>query len=202
MRKIDTQNEPCFLREYKRKHNKEDYEDLNKTLTGQELRKKLRHHLIKAQFFVCAYCCCKIELENSLIEHIKPQSRYPKLSLNYDNLVVSCRTEGINTSCGMHKSNYYDEKLFISPLEDNCDKNFVFYPNGQIEGVEERGKYTRDILNLDSYELKKARSAQLKVCESYHDAELVKTYFLEPNNDGKLEAYADMIKYFYERDYF
>lgn len=62
-----------------------------------------------------------------------------------------------------------------------------------------RGKYTREILNLDAFELRRARMAQYKVCASYGDAEMVYTYFLLPDIEGNLAAHSDMIEFFYKR---
>ena len=38
-----------------------------------------------------------------------------------------------------------------------------------------------------------------EICESYQDPEMVSLFFLTPSENGTLEAYADMIQYFYDR---
>lgn len=199
MRKIKRKKEPDFWIEYKRTHPKEQYGDLKKSATGNEVRRNLRKYLIESQYCLCAYCCKQIELDNSLNEHIKPQAVYPKETMNYNNLIVSCKVEGEKVTCGAYKDNDYDEKLFVSPLDENCEEKFVFYPNGEIEGVGEDGIYTCKLLNLNEYELQRARKAQYKTCASYQNAEMVYAYFLMPTEEGKLEPYADMIQYFYKR---
>lgn len=199
MKKIDRQKEPEFWSKYKKMHPKEQYRDLEKTAGGNKLRSDLREFLIQSQHGLCAYCCRRIDLDHSLNEHIKPQSTYPKESMNYENLIATCKTEGINPTCGVKKDNYYDERLFVSPLESDCEEKFVFYPNGQIKGLGECGEYTCKILSLNSYELQRARMAQYKVCASYKNAEMVHSYFLLPDEEGNLEAYSDMISFFYKR---
>ncbi len=199
MKRINKQEEPDFWMEYKRLHPNERYSALKNSEAGNEVRHNLRRYLILSQYGLCAYCCRKIGMENSLNEHIRPQSVFPGESMNYDNLVASCKTEGLNSTCGVKKENEYSEYLFISPLAQDCESQFRFYPNGQIEGLGERGEYTCRILNLNAYELQKARKAQYKICESYQDAGMVHKYFLSPSEDGTLEAFADMIQYFYER---
>lgn len=199
MRRISREAEPDFWMEYKRLHPKERYSDLKNSTAGNEVRHNLRRFLLQSQYGLCAYCCRKIGMENSLNEHIRPQSVFHNESMNYDNIIVSCRTEDVNATCGVKKENEYDENLFVSPLEQDCESQFIFYPNGQIEGLGERGEYTCRILNLNAYELQNARKAQYKICESYHDAEMIHKYFLVPSEDGMLEAFADMIQYFYER---
>lgn len=199
MRKINRQNEPDFWKGYRKKHPKESYADMEKSTEGNEARRELRRFLVHSQYGLCAYCCKRIGLDNSLNEHIKPQALYPNKTMDYENLVACCRGEGVAAVCGASKKDKYDEKLFVSPLEDGCDKAFVFYPNGQIDGVGEQGKYTCRLLNLDAYELRRARMAQYRVCAGYKDAEMVYSYFLIPDEEGKLEAYSDMVQFFYER---
>lgn len=199
MKKIDRKEEPDFWIKYKRSHPREQYSDLAKSVIGCELRRELRQYLLHSQYGLCAYCCRKIGMNDSLNEHIKPQSDYPNESMNYENLIVSCRTEGINATCGDKKGDEYDGELFVSPLETDCEEKFIFYPNGHIEGIGKRGEYTCRILNLDSYELQRARMAQYKICASYQDSEMVYMYFLTPSEDGQLESYSDMIQYFYQR---
>ena len=100
MRKIDRKKEPDFWIEYKRLHPKEQYSDLARSAEGSHLRRDLRRYLLRSQYGLCAYCCRRIGLNDSLNEHIKPQACYPKESMDYDNLVVSCKTEGLNATCG------------------------------------------------------------------------------------------------------
>ena len=38
-----------------------------------------------------------------------------------------------------------------------------------------------------------------EICERYQDPEMVSLFFLTPSENGILEAYADMIQYFYDR---
>lgn len=199
MRKISRQKEPDFWIEYKKKRPKERYADLEKSQEGNRVWRNMREFLIQSQYGLCAYCCKNITLDNSLNEHIRPQAMYPKDTMDYENIVVSCRNDGEDTTCGVRKGDEYDGELFVSPLEMNCEREFVFYPNGQIQGTGKRGEYTCKLLNLNAYELQRARMAQYKVCASFEDEGMVYTYFLVPDEAGKLAAYSDMIWFFYER---
>ncbi len=198
MKKVNREIEPDFWIEYKRLHPNHCYMDLDKSIQGRQARQDLRNFLLQSQFGLCAYCCRRIGIEDSLNEHIKPQAKYPKQTMDYENIIVSCRSEGSTPTCGSNKANEYDEALFVSPLEE-CEGHFIFYPNGQIEGIGERGQYTCDLLNLNAYELQRARRAQYKICMSYQNEELVHTCFLIPDEEGKQEPFADMIQFFYER---
>ena len=199
MKKVNRKEEPDFWKKYKKIHSKECYADLKKSVQGNILRRDMRDFLLRSQYGLCAYCCRRINLDNSLIEHIKPQVAYPKETMNYGNLIASCKNEGENATCGVKKADLYDEKFFVSPLEDDCEKEFVFYPNGQIAGVGMRGEYTCKLLNLNAYELQRARMAQYKACASFQDEEMIYMYFLTPDENGNLAAYSDMIQFFYDR---
>lgn len=200
MRKIERYPEPDFWREYKRKHPGILYKDLNVDAEGKEVRKKIRQYLVESQKGLCAYCCKGISEKESLNEHIKPQGReeYAGCSMDYDNLVASCDAQGAHLTCSAKKGNKYDEKLFVSPLDDGCEKHFEFYPNGQVAGTTKEGQYTCDLLGLNSYALQGARKATYKVCRSYGNSDLVREYMLEPR-EGKMEPFSDMIEYFYRR---
>ena len=117
----------------------------------------MRNCLIEEQKYLCAYCCGQIDNKNAHNEHIEP--RHPKKgiskrSLDYNNLVASCYGFSGEKTCGPKKENEYDEAKFISPLDPDCEKVFSYLPNGHMEGNE----YTIDLLNLNSYKLKKARA--------------------------------------------
>ncbi len=202
MKKIDRREEPDFWIEYKRLHPRQCYADLKKTPEGNELRRRMRMYLVESQYGLCAYCCRKVGIDDSLNEHIRPQSVYSDESMEYDNLVASCKTEGTDATCGARKGNDYDQNLFVSPLDEECEKKFVFYPNGEMEGIGDGGRYTCELLNLNAYELQRARRAQYKTCVDYHNADMVYTYFLLPDEKGELEPYCDMVRYFHERGIF
>lgn len=200
MRKINRLDEPDFWKAYKRKHPRDTYDDLQKSAEGIDVRNTLRDYLIKSQYGLCAYCCKQIDTKNASNEHIKPKGvgKYSKYSMDYENLIASCRS---NDSCTTKKDNDYDEASFVSPLEEDCEMHFQYFVTGEIEGITDRGRYTCDLLGLNNYALIRARMAQLKTCEAYCDSQLVKDYFLTPN-EGQLEPYADMVEYFYNKGYF
>ena len=193
-------DEPDFWKEYKRKHPKDVYDDLQKSEEGCNVRNTLRSYLIKSQYGLCGYCCQKIDTNHSSNEHIKPKGdgKYSKYSMDYDNLIASCQSRD---SCTTKKDNKYDETSFVSPLEEECETHFQYFVTGEIEGTTDRGKDTCDLLGLNNYALRRARMAQLKICEAYHDSKLVKDYYLTPI-EGQLEPYADMIEFFYNTGYF
>lgn len=191
MRKIEKAPEPIELAEFKKKKSKKIYDDIN-----SELRIMIRQKLVAEQRYICAYCCRRIDSNNATNEHIKPRSSYPQYSLDYDNLVASCQDK---QTCDKHKENKYDNDLFVSPLELNCQSHFRFHLNGEIEGLSERGKYTINLLNLNAYSLMTARRNLMKVLE-FADMSYIEYLFNE--DESKLPAFTDMLEYFMSIDFF
>lgn len=179
-------DEPAFLTEFKHKNPKKTYDSKEFAPYRGELTKVL----VKEQKGICAYCCGKIKLGNAHNEHIEPRhpGRYEsKRSLDYTNLVASCNN--IRT-CGMKKENDYDVEKFVSPLNPDCENTFTYYANGKIEG----DKYTIDLLNLDSYELREARRAVYQQLQGM-DKDTIKLVYMN-EYDGEYPAYYNVIKWY------
>jgi uncharacterized protein (TIGR02646 family) len=233
MKKIAKGNTPDFWDLFVRKNPKVMYKDLDITPDGPEVRSQLRTYLSREQGHVCCYCCSVLSDGESHNEHIRPESLYPRLTMDYNNIIVSCtRTlHSNNSSCGMQKENKYDERLFVSPLADDCSKHFIFYSNGSIDSDTDPGKYTIELLRLhESNCLKAGRRNQYNavyylcssevadVCsglssrygEEYALAkELYQDFFdnvVSPDyfskKDGRFPAYVDMLDYFKEHGEF
>lgn len=200
MLKIKRWDEPDFWMEYKRKNPRHSYKDLNNSDDGVSTRKALHQYLIKSQGYLCAYCCISISTKSSLNEHIRPQNGtgYEQYSMDYDNLIVSCCS---SDTCSNKKGSAFDEGLFVSPLDPDCNTHFKFYPNGEIEGTDEKGRYTCELLNLNSYRLKQLRKATYKSCCAYNDDGFVLSEYLTAH-DGKFESFYDMVEYFYNLKHF
>lgn len=163
MKRISKGNAPDFWVSYTRQHPNHKYADLDRTVEGKTVRNELRKRLAQEQMNICCYCCCKLSPDKTHNEHIKPESKYDQLTMDYENIVVSC-TRNKNTSrftCGMKKGNEYDESLFVSPLEENCTNHFIFYSNGSIDSDTDQGKYTIRLLALhESKSLRESRKSQ------------------------------------------
>lgn len=163
MKRISKGDSPDFWASYIRRHPDYRYADLERTEEGKNVRNELRKHLAQEQMNICCYCCCILSSDKMHNEHIKPESKYNHLTMDYDNIIVSC-TQEKNTArftCGMKKDNDYDEHLFVSPLEENCTNHFIFYPNGSIDSDTDEGKYTINLLALhESKSLRESRKSQ------------------------------------------
>ncbi len=135
-----------------------------------EMRKDLRHYIAyneqcNSSRCFCVYCEREIVVNSdtangSHIEHIKPQSRYPNLDLDYNNMIVSCNSR---ESCGTKKGSNYFEK-FVDPVNfrpiDFFDYDLM---SGEIipkEGVKNKNTpayMSLEILGLNSVRLTNAR---------------------------------------------
>lgn len=143
------------------------YSDLNEV---ENLPHKifLKNSLISEQGHICCYYCKPIDTKNSHIEHIRPKERneYRAISLEYENLLASCQGyHDREENCGHSKDNAFNEELFVSPLEENCESLFEFSDRGKIKAVDgnERAGYTIELLNLDTEQLNAARTEAMWV---------------------------------------
>jgi len=197
MRKITKEPEPKFWSDFKKKNPKVKYNNLDKTKGGYELRSKIHDFMIPNQKGLCCYCCKSIDVTNSHNEHIKPQNSYPDFSMDYHNLLASCDAK---MHCDHAKGSKYDESFFVSPLDDDCENQFEYLPDGRIEGISDKGKYPVNLLNLNSYDLRQARKTLFKKCleAAKLDPKLVYEWYIHEREDGRLPRFVDMIKYFYD----
>ena len=150
--------EPDWLRVFKKRNPKADYD--SKMFQGS-MKRKLRESLLSEQKNICAYCCAEIDIDHSMNEHIEPRKlkngHKSNKSLYYGNLVASCQGMKGESTCGDHKGNEYNEDMFVSPLDTACEGKFKYYADGVIEGLDDKAKYTIELLNLQSYKLRSAR---------------------------------------------
>lgn len=141
-------------------------------------RSRLLQDLRSEQLGLCAYTEMRPEIYGWgwHVEHIKPKSKYPQLTFDYSNLVLSALhsndLKGMpkkHQFAGHFKDDDYDDVKFISCLEIDCSRYFDFYLDGTVvpgAGLypEERDRaiFTIDLLNLNSDLLVNARKRLLK----------------------------------------
>lgn len=142
MRQITKGAEPTKLTDYKRNNPTHRYEDLDDD--PEQIRPAIGQACLEEQHYLCAYCCRQIGVKNHdcMNEHILPRQNYPQHSLNFNNIVASCKTKN---SCDDIKAN---QDIKISPLSPRSETEFNFNISGTIVGLTEDAKQTIDILNL------------------------------------------------------
>jgi len=140
------------------------------SFTGKD---DLASNLKYIQKGLCAYCEIKINdpLIGYHLEHIKPKSKFNNKTFDYPNIILSCfSSDNLNSkdpsiSCGHHKLSNFDENLFISPINQNCNDYFDYDLLGKIKpknGLDANDiakvTYTIDLLNLNSLRLVRKRN--------------------------------------------
>ena len=201
MRRIIKNEPPEFWLEYKKSHADSKYDDLDRTEEGKQFRRSLRKHLLEQQGNLCCYCCreiAKASPSSSHIEHIKPRSLYPKESMNYDNLLVSCENR---KTCGTKKGGHYNAETFISPTMEDCEKHFIYTNEGRIVGADVAANDTIEILNLNEGSLVNERKNLLNECFEAAISpgkQYIYDYYIKEKDDVSLPRYVDMVTYFYE----
>ena len=165
------------------------------------VKNKLKSELLKEQFYICCYCMNRVTQINSHIEHVKPQSKFPKETLDYGNLLVSCNgIQDRNENCGHKKTNWFNEAEFITPLNPDCERIFTYSLAGEMDSTERNGKITIAKLNLNSFLLVRARKAAIYSSGLFEPDFSIKKqemidYFTIPNSDNELPQFCMTVMY-------
>ena len=186
---INKNNEPDWLIDFKKKNPKALYSSEE----FSSYRTKLRESLIHEQKGLCAYCCCKIGIDSSLNEHIEPQNlksgAKSKKTLDYNNLIASCKKNKGEITCGAAKGNEFDGSKFISPLNPSCEDAFKYLADGTVKGDD----YTINLLNLNASWLIEARRAVYKQLQYFDKNEIIEMFCSDSDN---LYNFTDVIRYY------
>lgn len=209
MKFIQKGPEPQEFLEWKNQANddwKPTYSDL-----GGSVKKALKNGLMLDQGFLCCYCEAELTVDESHIEHFRPQSDPHVDALDYSNLLCSCQNnlkKGEPLHCGNLKGDWFDSELLISPLDPNCETRFSFTADGHIQAAEtddEPAKETIKKLGLNIPELRDLRSNAIEPFLLIEGDEeivledmqaLVKGY-LQPSEDGKFSEFWTTIRYLF-----
>ena len=178
---IQKEAEPQELINWKKNNSQKGYNDLSRTQ-----KRILRNSLLKEQGYICCFCGCSIgelneQQNNTVIQcvikkgkkhntrnaHIMPQSKNPRLSLDYNNICASCNSAIHNERhCDIAQEN---KILPITPLQQDCADYFLFRIDGTIipnsnktQNEQNNAQDTIDILNLNSNFLKLEREKIIK----------------------------------------
>jgi uncharacterized protein (TIGR02646 family) len=136
MRKIRKSHPPASLRNWIAANR--DLPNFNYDALPVGVKADLKEKLISEQGFLCAYTGREIQDNASHIEHLKPQSMTidePGKDVDYRNVVACFPVDGGDVSCGYGapvKGGWWDEDLFVSPLDDDCNRRFSFTWHGKV----------------------------------------------------------------------
>jgi len=159
-----TSESPDFFTDWKTQNPQMGWEDFK----GREICHRLRNLLLNEQGYICCYCEREIAEDRGHFEHVMPRSYKDKKGiavgrqreLDYHNIVFSCTKDnkpfdekGDKTTCGHRKDDWYDENLFVTPLQENCESLFRYKNDGTIVPVNgpdsNKAQKTIDCLKLD-----------------------------------------------------
>lgn len=201
MKHINKSKEPEILSEFKISYKKRHRIDAKYYDMSPDIRVAVKNILLNEQNFICCYCMKPVNDHNSHIEHIKPQSKFPTVTLDYYNLLVSC--DGLQDSkehCGHRKNDWYDAQEFITPLNPDCENIFSYNITGKMDAVSNNGKITIDKLNLNSLLLVRARKNVISMSGLFDpDFESKKQeiifYNTTPNSNNELPPFCMAVIY-------
>lgn len=155
MKYIKKEKEPIEFSQWKAQDKMYQHAQPNWNRLKSSLREIIKDSLISEQGGICCYCERELLEDDFHPEHIKPQSKFPELQLEYTNLLCSCQLEVKKTEqnhCAMNKKDWFDEELFVSPLNPDCQNKFEYTFDGYIQARQAddlAAKTTIEKLNLN-----------------------------------------------------
>lgn len=199
MRKISKQIgfEPQSLTHWKRKNTQGNYSGLTNTE-----RQDIRMACAIEQFYLCAYCCKRItgDSRDTMNEHVIARNTAPNKSLDYTNIVASCRTP--DQCDDAHGS----QLLPLTPFDSECETDIRFKLSGRVEGKTNDAQETIRILNLGNYNKSLVEQRRqfinsilftngIDANDGLDDDELIKMVMDDLNTpkNGKFEAFTPII---------
>ncbi|WP_212768787.1 TIGR02646 family protein [Pectobacterium versatile] len=143
MRRITKGAEPVSLTAWKRANPTGRYDDLIPAA-----RQDIRDACTKEQFGLCAYCCRPIsgDHQDTMNEHVQARNSAPQRSLDFTNIVASCKTP--DQCDAAHGS----QSFSLTPLMAACETELQFMISGRITGTTSRAQDTIRVLNLGDSE--------------------------------------------------
>ena len=138
----------------------------------------LKQYLYDEQGGICCYCGAKLEYPYGAqyrVEHVKPKEKYPELSGEYKNLLLSCRPsqEEVETRKGTPKKGqkglmHCDEakeskEITYSPLNLDCVNAYAYGIDGSITGIDKAANKDIETLGLGCEYLKRRRCEAISV---------------------------------------
>jgi 5-methylcytosine-specific restriction endonuclease McrA len=145
--------------------NKYNHPDVKKQLSDETNQK-------------CLYCESFIfHAQHGDIEHIKPKSKFPELTYDWENLSISCR------KCNSLKSDYFDESApLLNPYQS--DPSNHLYSVGPLilsKDNDLAGKSTEQRIDLNRADLVLRRSEKIRLLKS-----LIERFRTETNSSLKM----------------
>lgn len=177
----------------------------------------VHNHILRQQKTLCIYCQKQLIekkesewLPPSIIEHIRPRTKYPELTYEFTNLAVACKkhidkkevketkplTKEDIDFCEDRKDDEYNEDRFLNPHEvTDIESYFEYDIEGNIFAKEENEKANymiKTALNLNHAVLINMRKDQYLIFENM-PIEEVENILLDEDVE-QLPAFYSMLK--------
>jgi uncharacterized protein (TIGR02646 family) len=167
MKCIEKSQEPIEFTDWKALANDNWQPTYDDDLSGNTKR-CVKDALMEEQGYICCYCERRLSGDDSHIEHFRPQSDPLVDPLEYANMLCSCQNrlkKGAPRHCGNLKGDWFDTDLLISPLDTDCEAQFAFTGDGNIQPVsttDPAGAETIAQLGLNIPKLKALRASAIE----------------------------------------
>ncbi len=212
MRFIKKNQQPQSLIEAKKTIPLPKYDDLDK-----HVKMDIRISLLEEQGHICCYCMQRIEIDKMKIEHYQSQSDFPKLQLEFKNMLAACEGEiitekGIILHCDSAKGKKSLD--FLNPnskAKKHILQNLKYISSGEIISTDEEvQKEVEEILNLNQEQLKLMRKGVIDalvemIKKEFKKGEIKKSFFLnkieeyKTLREGKLAHFCQVRIYYLEK---
>ena len=184
-----------------------------------EIKEEIKESLLNEQGYLCCYTGKKIDKSESHIEHLKPQKisrqNNDQDDVNYQNMLAAFPRDFTEKDRGTGKrfvtecpygaqkrASWYDEQLFVTPLQPDCEQRFKFDLKGNIfptNPKDEAAEKTIEELGLKHEYLVADRETAIfeflfteelskKQVENLHEK------IMERNNRGQFRAFCLVLK--------
>ena len=164
-------SEPVFFNKAKRKIKNPNESSAWANDNIKNIRRNLAIEILEEQNNLCIYCEKLVESYPKYchIDHFKKRDFFPKQTLNYDNLVISCNNEN---RCAKYKDKNIskeDYEKIINPVIENPENFLEYTMCGELEAKsdlndydKEKAEFTIKILNLNERSLVEERKNVIK----------------------------------------
>lgn len=205
MKYIVKQNEPQDFTDWKMLAN-DDWQPAYGDLRGAT-KLAVKNALMAEQGHICCYCERRLTVDDSHIEHFRPQSDPSVDPLDFSNLLCSCQNQikkGVPRHCGNLKDEWFDVVLLVCPLTPSCEGRFSFTGDGRIGPVSQTDTAALETIKRLGLDIPKLRNLRAKAIEPFLDASLTESDmrqfvsgYLHLNNDGKYGEFWTTIRYLF-----
>lgn len=156
---------PPELSDFVARNNQRDYEALKKPA-----RDALRKALLAEQGYICAYTMVRMHsVDDAHVEHMISRQQDSRHQLDFGNMVACypARRQDKLAAFGAFKKHgeQISDVNFVKPTSKDCEQQFRYLSNGDIDGLTPAAKSTINMLKLNHSHLKAQRAQAISARE-------------------------------------